>query len=559
MEKFSEIQYARPDGQAFLAVICHAANALKESVGYGEAKEVFDKVQKEGNHFQTMQVVASIRNTINTLDEFYEKEMEYFYGIQPKIGVEMKKFNEALLSSEFVDKFEEEYGSLLIQQIRSFLRLTDECNVELQVQESMLVQEYSKAAASPVTEFHGEKLNFYGLLKQMQSTDRGIRKEAFEAWSAMYESISGKLDEIYTKLMKIRLQMAGNLGFSGYEEMVFESMGRYTYTPEDVAVFREEVCKYVVPVCRELFEKQKTRLSVEKLHYYDEGLVYPEGNAVPIGAMQEQLENAGKMYRELSKETGIFFDFMLEHDLFDLETKPGKHQGGYCTMLTDYKAPFIFSNFNGTSADVDVLTHEAGHAFEAFEASRRVALTEQVFSTSEVDEIHSMSMEFFTYPWMELFFGENADKYRQAHLWDALQCVPYMACVDEFQHRVYAERLFDGMERRRVWSELEKKYLPWRDYDGNTFLERGGFWMQKQHIFMYPFYYIDYALARFGALEYYGRMKENSAKAWEDYFNLCCAGGSRGYRELLEIGNLSCPLEEGTVKKVMEMIEEYIN
>ena len=558
MEKFCEMQYVRPDGEALLQKIREATMQLRDSGDFETAKTIFWSVQEEATHFETMSSLAYVRNTINTKDAFYEKEMEYLFGIQPRLNVEMKAFHEVLLASAFLADFEKELGELYVQQIKADIRLTDACNVELQVKESMLKQEYSKTAAAPTTQFHGEELNFYGLLKKMQSDNRLIRKEAMEAWAALYESISEKLDSIYTELMKLRLQMAENLGFSSYEEMVFLKMGRYTYTPEDLAVFRRQVCEHVVPICEKLFENQRQRLGIDTLHYYDESIVFPDGNAMPIGTTQELLEKAGKMYREISKETGDFFDFMLAYDLFDLETRNGKQQGGYCTTFPDYKAPFIFSNFNGTDADIDVLTHEAGHSFEAYEAMRRIPLTEQTFSTSEVAEIHSMSMEFFTYPWMELFFGEHAEKYRKSHLWDALECVPYMACVDEFQHRVYEEKLFDAMERRKIWSELEKKYMPWRDYDGNAFLENGGFWMQKQHIFMEPFYYIDYALARFGSLEYYGHMMQDYQSAWEDYYHLCCAGGSRSYPELLKIGNLSSPLEEGTVKRILDSIEEYI-
>lgn len=558
MEKFCEMQYVRPDGEALLQKIREATMQLRDSGDFETAKTIFWSVQEEATHFETMSSLAYVRNTINTKDAFYEKEMEYLFGIQPRLNVEMKAFHEVLLASAFLADFEKELGELYVQQIKADIRLTDACNVELQVKESMLKQEYSKTAAAPTTQFHGEELNFYGLLKKMQSDNRRIRKEAMKAWAALYESISEKLDSIYTELMKLRLQMAENLGFSSYEEMVFLKMGRYTYTPEDLAVFRRQVCEHVVPICEKLFENQRQRLGIDTLHYYDESIVFPDGNAMPIGTTQELLEKAGKMYREISKETGDFFDFMLAYDLFDLETRNGKQQGGYCTTFPDYKAPFIFSNFNGTDADIDVLTHEAGHSFEVYEAMRRIPLTEQTFSTSEVAEIHSMSMEFFTYPWMELFFGEHAEKYRKSHLWDALECVPYMACVDEFQHRVYEEKVFDAMERRKVWSELEKKYMPWRDYDGNAFLENGGFWMQKQHIFMEPFYYIDYALARFGSLEYYGHMMQDYQSAWEDYYHLCCAGGSRSYPELLKIGNLSSPLEEGTVKKILDSIEEYI-
>ena len=231
--------------------------------------------------------------------------------------------------------------------------------------------------------------------------------------------------------------------------------------------------------------------------------------------------------------------------------------GGYCTSLPGYDAPFIFSNFNGTSADVDVLTHEAGHAFECYTAMRCQPLMSYHYSTSEVNEIHSMAMEFFTYPWMELFFGENADKYRRSHLMLALEVIPYMCCVDEFQHHIYAEEL-DAAGRRRVWRELERQYMPWRDYDGNTFLEGGGFWMQKQHIFLYPFYYIDYALAQTCVFELYGRMKQDRAAAWQDYLRLCRAGGSRGYMELLKVANLHSPFLPGSVEAAVRCVTESL-
>lgn len=558
MEHFSNLTYLRPDGKALLAEIDKAAAALAQCENYAGARKIFLDLNRQQEHFTTMGELAYIRNSINTLDAFYEKEMEYFHNVKPNIQVEMKKFHEAFLKGRFLKDFENEFGSYYIQNVRSRIRLADQCNVELQIRESALTQEYSKIVASSQTDFHGETLNFYGLLKKMQCTERQVRKEAMEAWAALYESISGKLDEIYSKLIDIRLKMAENLGFSGYEEMVFLQNKRYTYTPDDVALFREQILRYVVPLCRTLFEKQKERLGIETLYYYDESLIYPEGNAVPKGSKDEMLAQAGKMYRELSEETGIFFDCMLQYGLFDLETKPGKQQGGYCTILPEYKAPFIFSNFNGTDADVEVLTHEAGHAFQAFEASRKIPLSEQVFSSEEVDEIPSMTMELFTYPWMGLFFGDQAEKYRKAHLWSELQFIPYIACVDEFQHRVYLERLTDSTGRRKVWRELEKKYLPWRNYDGNTFLEQGGFWMQKLHIFVCPFYYIDYALARIGSLEYYERMADDFQATWKDYHRLCCAGGTKSYPELLALGNLSSPFKEGTVKKVMEAVAKFL-
>lgn len=555
MKKFNELQYVRPDGKKLAGEIRNCTVSFQNCRTYEEAKEVFCNLMELQKHYDTMYTLSSIRNTIDTRDAFYGKEMEYFGEAGPEVDVVMKECYEAFVTSGFAGEFEKEYGSIYLKRLQTKIRLTDEKNVENLVKENRLVQEYSKAAAEPMTEFRGEKVNFYGLLKYMQSTNRSIRKEAFQAWAALYESIADKLDAIYSEMIEVRCQMAETLGFSDYVEMSYLRMERFDYGREDVAAFREQIRTELVPLCQRLFEEQKERLGLSDFHYYDESLVYPEGNAVPKGTTEELLSKAETMYRELSSETGEFFDFMRRYELFDLETKPGKHQGGYCTMLADEKAPFIFSNFNGTRQDVDVLTHEAGHAFESYTASRGKLMPDQYFSTSEVNEIHSMSMEFFTEPWMELFFGEDADKYRYAHLVSALEAVPYMVCVDEFQHRVYEEKLTDPMARRAVWRELEEKYLPWRDYDGNEFLEQGGFWMQKQHIFMYPFYYIDYALAQFGALEYYVRMKEDREQAWDDYYRLCRSGGSKGYLELLKIGNLHSPFEKGTVKGILEKLE----
>ena len=318
---------------------------------------------------------------------------------------------------------------------------------------------------------------------------------------------------------------------------------------EDTAAFRKQIREIVTPAVAELRERQRIRLGLDQLKYYDEALLFAEGNANPEGTTEELVEKARRMYREMSPETGEFFDFMVRYHLFDLETRPGKSMGGYMTSFPGYRAPFIFSNFNGTSADVDVLTHEAGHAFQGYLAMRSIKVSALGGSTSEINETHSMSMEHFAYPWMKLFFGERSAKYQTGHLIGALSILPYICVVDEFQHRVYARPEMNAKERRAVWREIEKEYMPWRDYDGEEFLEEGGFWMQKQHIFLYPFYYLEYALAQMNAFQYYGRMKENREEAWNDYLTLCRAGGTRGYFDLLQVGRLMNPFREGTVEK----------
>ena len=562
MVRFSEIPYERPDMEALKAAVEEAARKVREAGSYAEARSAYFEVQEKEMEADTMFTVCHIRNTIDTKDPFYDSEIKWLREADAQMIPVFKAWKEALAGSPFRGEFEAEFGAQLFRKIDAGLMTSDARIIPETIREGELRQAYQKATAGASADFRGEKCNFYGLLRHMQSTDRAERKEAFEAWAGLYESISGTLDGIYAELVSLRCGMAGKMGFPSYTDMAYLLRNRFDYTREDAARFREQVLRTITPAVAEIREAQRKRLGVDRLRYYDEGLLFPDGNAVPVGTAAELVEKARKMYREMSPETGEFFDFMTEYGLFDLETKPGKHMGGYMTRFSSYKAPFIFSNFNGTDADVDVLTHEAGHAFQGYLSMRSIPIADLCGSTSEINEIHSMSMEHFAYPWMDLFFGENAEKYRTAHLIGALCTIPYLVSVDEFQHRVYAEPGMSAKDRRTVWREIEKKYMPWRDYDGNTFLEEGGFWMQKQHIFLYPFYYIDYALAQVCAFQYYGRMKENREAAWKDYLCLCRAGGTKGYFELLQTGNLLNPFKEGTVEKsvdhvVKEILDRY--
>lgn len=546
--KFNDMPYVRPDMDKAREEIAAFTQKLKNAESYAELKEAYLAHDKEKAELRTQMSIASIRNSVNTFDTFYEEELRYLHQEMPKLSLLEKEASLALLSSPFLEDFVQEFGPVSVNRTKAQLRLTDEAVVENRVKESELRQQYSKVTAKASTVFRGEECNFYGLLKHMESTDRAERKEAFEAWAALYESISDELDRIYDEMIALRCDTAKKLGFESYIEMAYLERGRFDYNQEDAARFRRQVKEEITPLASVLFERQRKALGVDQLRYYDEALVYPEGNAVPKGDKDELVAKAQRMYRELSPETGEFFDKMVEMEMYDLETKKGKQGGGYCTSLPSIKMPFIFSNFNGTSADVDVLTHEAGHAFQGYLSARCLPLMEQRHAGAEVAEIHSMAMEYWTYPWMELFFEEAADKYRYAHLASALSNVPYLVSVDEFQERVFQNPAMSAKERRAVWHEIEQTYMPWRDYDGNEFLAEGGFWMQKQHVFLYPFYYIEYALAIMGAFEFYTHQKEDREGAWQDYLNLCKAGGSKSYFDLLTYANLSIPFHEGSVK-----------
>ncbi len=557
IKDFREMPYERPDMKALAKEKEEAAEALLRAGSYAEARRICFEMQEAEQRAETMFSLAYVRNTIDTRDPFYEEEVRVLQEESARMIPAEKKYAQALVSCPFRSDFEAEFGKQLFRELEASLKTMDERIIQDRIREGELTQEYQKATALATISFRGEECNFYGLLKHMESTDREERKEAFSAWAELYERISPQLDAQYDELVRIRDHMARTLGFGSYTEMAYLARGHYDYTQEDTAAFRKQIREIVTPAVAALRERQRERLGVDCLRYYDEALIFPEGNADPEGTTEELVAKAQRMYREMSQETGEFFDFMVRYHLFDLETRPGKRMGGYMTSFPGYQAPFIFSNFNGTSADVDVLTHEAGHAFQGYLAMRSIPVSALTGSTAEINETHSMSMEHFAYPWMELFFGERKEQYLTCHLIGALTVLPYMCVVDEFQHRVYAKPDMTAKERRAVWREIEKAYMPWRDYDGQPFLEEGGFWMQKQHIFLYPFYYLEYALAQMNAFQYYGLMKEARKEAWQRYLTLCRAGGTKGYFELLETGKLLNPFREGTVEKsVRHVIEE---
>lgn len=549
--KFSEYEYKRPDFEEVKRQQLKFIEDFSAATSFEQAEEVFLANEKHVKSIMTMITLASIRFTLNIADEFYKAEQAYWDETTPLLSELNVKFDAALIASPFKKNFEAKYGEMLIKNAELSVKSMTPELIPLMQEENRLSSEYSALTASMSVTYQGKECNNYGLLKYMEDKDRDIRRGAFHAWAGWFADNEEKLGEIYDKLVHIRHEMGLKMGFETFTPLGYMNMGRMDYTAKDVAKYRDQVVKYIVPVCTELHKRQAKRLGLEKLSYFDEKLLFTSGNADPVGGRDFMVDAANKMYHEMSKETGEFFDFMCEHELMDLETRPNKNVGGYCTFIADYNSPFIFSNFNGSAADVGVLTHEAGHAFEAFSASRHQPIASFCWSTSEVNEIHSMSMEFFAYPWLELFFGDGVVKNRYTHIMEALTFIPYGCCVDEYQHIVYENPDLTPAERTAAWKELEKKYLPDRDYDGVEIMEKGGFWMQKLHIFTSPFYYIDYTLASLGAFEFFGRMQQNREEAWQDYYRLCCAGGSLPYLSLLKLANLSNPFEEGTVQRAI--------
>ncbi len=558
---FQDYVYERPDFEAVSQAWQEALESFKEAASIDAQIAEMDKLSSITLEVQSMLTLVSIRHSIDTRDEFYQAEQDFVDEVMPLFESLITAYYDALLDSPYRSELEEKYGPQLFRlaemQKRSF---SDLIIPELQ-EENRLSSAYDKLIASAQIEFNGETLTLAQIDPYTQSQDRKLRKAAVEAKFSFFLANEEAFDKIYDDLVQVRDRMAKKMGFANFVELGYLRMSRSDYNHEDVAGYRKQVLEELVPLHSKLRERQATRLGLDKVKFHDEGIHFTGGNAKPQGDADWMMEQCKVMYHELSSETGVFIDHMMDEGVMDLVAKPGKQSGGYCTYIPKYKTPFIFANFNGTSDDVDTLTHEAGHAFQCWEAGRSVSLSEYIWPTMEAAEIHSMSMEFFTWPWMKRFFGEKIDTYKFMHLSGALLFIPYGVTVDHFQHFVYENPSATPAERKAKWRELEALYMPTRDYDGIDYLERGGFWMRQGHIFSAPFYYIDYTLAQVIALQFWvkDQAEGRHEEAWADYLRLCQAGGSHSFLELVKLANMANPFEDGTIKQTLKPVEAWLD
>ncbi|NRD78682.1 M3 family oligoendopeptidase [Bacillus sp. BRMEA1] len=554
---FENYTYVRPDLDEVRRRFDETLERFQQASSAAEQCNAMDEINQLRNHLDTMFNLVYIRHSIDTNDDFYKQEQDYIDELQPEVEGLVTKYYQALTNSKFRDDLEAKWGIQLFALAEGQLKTFKPEIVPLLQKENRLSTEYTKLIASAKIQFEGEERTLAQMGPFAQSTDREMRKKANEASNGFFAEHESELDRIFDDLVKVRTEIANKLGYENFVELGYYRMMRTDYNAEMVANFRRQIKDSIVPIASKLKERQRKRLRLDQLKYYDEGFIFETGNAAPKGNPEWIIANGQKMYEELSKETGEFFRFMQENNLMDLVAKKGKASGGYCTFIENHKAPFIFSNFNGTSGDIDVLTHEAGHAFQVY-LSREFEIPEYFWPTYEACEIHSMSMEFFTWPWMELFFKEDTDKYKYSHLSDALMFLPYGVSVDEFQHWVYENPEATPNDRKLKWREIEKKYLPHKDYDGNEYLENGGYWQRQGHIYNSPFYYIDYTLAQICAFQFWKRSREDREAAWADYVNLCKLGGSLSFTKLVAAANLISPFENGCVESVAGEIEKWL-
>lgn len=557
--KFSEMPYRRLNKDEILNKMDGALTVLQTAESGEDAIRAMKGMEQIIVDVDTMSTICHIRNTVDTTDSFYEAEREYNDQLSPLLSEKIQAFNKELLQSKFRPELETKYGKLLFSNMELDQKGFSPEIIPLMQEENLLEAEYQKLYASAKIPFDGKELTVAQLHPYKQNPDRAVRRAAWEAEGKFFDENRQKFDEIFDKLVKNRTEQANKLGFQNFVELGYIRRQRNCYGPEGVSQFRRQVAKDLVPVVVEIKENQAKRIGLTKLKMHDDLFAFPDGNAVPQGTPDEILAAGKKMYEEMSPETAAFIDQMFEMELFDVLAKEGKAPGGYCTTILGYNCPFIFSNFNGTSGDVDVLTHEAGHAFAAYVASREIELIDLRNPSMEGCETHSMSMEFLTAPWHHLFFKEQTAKYELSHAEDALTFIPYGCMVDHFQEIVYSHPELTPQQRNEEWLKLEKIYRPYMDHDTLPFYGRGAGWQRQLHIYLYPFYYVDYCLAQTAALQIWMEALNNREKAWKKYLDLVKLGGTKTFVDLMKSAGLQSPFEKGSMKKIAEPVRKWLS
>ncbi len=533
---------------------------------YQEIKKQFNRAQSLNQRQTVIQQWDNLRRQIstwgeltqlkfyqNTQNEAFKNALEYYNQLTPALTELEINFKRYLIESPHRLELEQSLGQHIFSLWESDITTFEPAIAADLVKESRLTAEYTELLASAELNFRGETVNLSSILRYTQDGDRDIRHQAEQVRASFFEQHQEQLDCLFDDLVKLRHRMAQKLGYENYISLAYRQLRRIGYNQSDIERFRKQIVREVVPLAKVLIEQQAKRLNLDKIYFWDEAVFDKRGSPVPLGNHDWMLARAQEMFDTMNQPLGDFFRMMVECDLLDLQTRPGKGAGGFCTSFPSYGVPYIFANFNGTKDDVQVFTHEMGHAFQAWQ-SRHLPIIDYLWSTSDAAEIHSMSLEFLTYSQMERFFGEQANRFRLSHLIWTVLSLPYGAMVDHFQHLIYAQPEISPQQRHKIWQELEAEYIPWRRYGDLNQLNQGRLWQEQQHIYCMPFYFIDYALAACCALQFWVKAEQDYQSTLFDYINLCKLGGTMPFQELLQSVKLISPFEPGALTQVVSTV-----
>lgn len=555
--KFDEFEYKRIDIKEIRKTIQKLIEDFNKVDSFEEQCNIICKINTIRNDFKSMQVLAQLRKNLGIDKGFYCKEIDYYDEAEPILENLVSDFYRVLTTSKYEERLRNKYGNKLFDLANMKTNCVSEEILEELQEEKRLVTEYVNLCESIKITYEGKEYGLWDFDPLICSQDRKTRKSAYEAQTELYMKHEEELQKLFDRFVKLRHKMALKMGYKNFVEMGYTRMNRIGYDKEMVANFRNQVLEYVVPLNTELIKRQGKRLRVAPIKYYDETVFFMDGNPKVKGNSKFVIDKLQKMYEQLSNETDEFFKYIASRNLIDIEDRTDKEEGGFCEYTPTYKAPFIYTKYNGTIESFNEVAHELGHAFQNY-LCKSYDIPEYIMATEDIAEIHSMSMEFLIEPWLVEFFGEDTNKYKFSHMCSALFLLAYIAAVDEFQHVIYEKPEAAYEDRNSIWREIEKKYIPFRNYEDNEYLEKGAYWLRQSHIFWGPFYYIDYGLAQVVAFDFWSKARNNREEAWKDYVNLCKAGGTLSLAEILKVGNVKNIFKSGSIAGVVKDIEKWV-
>ena len=511
-----------------------------------EAKKIFDDASIE---YSTASSLANCRFTLNTRDEFYSAEVDYYDEVSPLFSELSVNFADLLLKSPFRKELEEKINPRFFKNAEIAEKTFSPAIIEDLQKENAVVTEYSKLMSGMLFDWEGKQIPLSALRGELENSSRETRKKCAFAIGEGLKKHADELDSIFDRLVKLRTTIANKLGYENFTELGYYRMGRIDYDRDMVSAFRNNVKNDLVPVVAKLKEGLAKELGIDRISFYDDA-IYSAGEAPrPVLDTEGIFDAAQEMYDSMHPLIGDFMRRMREAEAFDVEARDGKWGGGYCTSFAKYKQPFILANFNGSSGDIDVITHEFGHALAANFVYTEGDIDLDV-GGMETAECHSMSMEFLSWKYIDKFFGDKGDLYRKKHLLSCLSFIPYGVIVDEFQHEIYDHPEYTPEQRKKVYRSLEEKYRPYLDYSDVPYINEGTRWQYQMHIYESPFYYIDYCLAQTVALWFLIKSRENYDKALDDYITFSRTGGQKSFQELVKTAGIPSPFEDGSLNKL---------
>ena len=490
-----------------------------------------------------------------------EAEKAYLHfveHVEPQIKPRQFALEKACLAQPLCAQLPKARYEVFDRDLRQRVELFREENVALETEESKLGQQYQKLSGALTVQFRGEEKTLTQMGRFLEEPDRALRQETWELVAQRRLEESEKFEDIFDQLVKLRGQIARNAGFANYRDYAFKMRGRFDYTPGDCAAFHDAIESEVVPLQRELQSVRRAQLQLPSLRPWDlsvDPLNRPP--LKPFDGVGQMVERTQRIFDRIDGGLADGFRTMQERRLLDLDNRKGKAPGGYQSTLSESRLPFIFMNAVGLQRDVETMLHEAGHAFHAL-ATREEPLLAYRSAPIEFCEVASMSMELLGNEFIEEFYAPpEASRARRTHLEGIVAVFPWIATVDAFQHWIYTHPDHTRAERTAAWLALMDRFGGAVDWTGHEAV-RANLWHRQLHIFLYPFYYVEYGIAQLGALQVWANSKRNKAGALADYQRALALGNSRPLPELFTAAGCQFSFDRATVQPLVKLLKDEL-